>query len=168
MSKNIILMGFMGSGKSVTGKALAKRLNMEFIDMDSFIETEQKMSINDIFKTFGESYFRNLETKASKILGKRENCIIALGGGTVANPENITFLKANGDIFYLFVTPETVEKRLQNDTTRPLLAKDKKNTINTLLNKRIPIYEAAADYTINSNQSVMNAVEQILKIVNKN
>ena len=165
MNKNIILCGFMGSGKSVTGKALAKRLGKEFIDMDSYIEKEQNLSVNEIFEKFGEDYFRNLETKASVALGNCQNTVISCGGGTVIKKENLTALKQNGQVFYLSVTPETVIKRLKNNSDRPLLAEDKENKIKTLLEGRLPIYESAADYIIDSNQTVSFAVEQILKIL---
>ena len=105
MNKNIILCGFMGSGKTVTGKALANRLNMDFIDIDAFIEENEKTSVSHIFKTKGEEYFRNLETKAAITLGSRQNTVISCGGGTVLNPKNVTALKQNGNLFYLSVTP---------------------------------------------------------------
>lgn len=165
MNKNIILCGFMGSGKTVTGKALANRLNMDFIDIDAFIEENEKTSVSHIFKTKGEEYFRNLETKAAITLGSRQNTVISCGGGTVLNPKNVTALKQNGDLFYLSVTPETVIKRLENNTSRPLLAENKEEKIKTLLKNRLPLYKAAADYTIDSNQTVVFAVEQILKIL---
>ena len=164
MNKNIVLFGFMGSGKSVTGKALATRLNAEFIDVDTFIENTENMSINEIFENNGEEYFRNLEAKAVTALGICENKVIACGGGTVINPKNAKALKQNGELFYLSVTPKTVINRLKNDNTRPLLAKDKEKTIKALLESRIPIYESVADHTIDANKSVANVVAQILKI----
>ena len=165
MNKNIILCGFMGSGKTVTGKALANRLNMDFIDIDAFIEENEKTSISDIFEKKGEEYFRNLETKAAITLGSRQNTVISCGGGTVLNPKNVTALKQNGDLFYLSVTPETVIKRLKNNSSRPLLAENKEEKIKTLLKSRLPFYKAVADYIIDSNQTVDFAVEQILKIL---
>ncbi|MEE1026105.1 MAG: shikimate kinase [Acutalibacteraceae bacterium] len=165
MNKNIVLCGFMGSGKTVTGKALAKKLGMEFIDLDIFIEQSQNMSVKDIFASFGEPYFRTLENKAATELGKSENKVIACGGGTVLNPENVAALKVNGEIFYLSVEAQTVKNRLKNDLSRPLLAKDKENAIDTLLKNRRPIYEGAADRIIDSNGSIDYAVEQILKII---
>ena len=165
MNKNIILCGFMGSGKTVTGKSLANRLNMDFIDIDTFIEEQEKTSINDIFEKKGEEYFRSLETKAAITLGNLQNTVISCGGGTVLKQENLTALKQNGEVFYLSVTPETVIKRLKNNSSRPLLAEDKEVKIKTLLKSRSPIYEGVADYVIDSNQTVVFAVEQILKIL---
>lgn len=165
MNKNIILCGFMGSGKTVTGKSLANRLNMDFIDIDTFIEEQEKTSINDIFEKKGEEYFRCIETKAAITLGNLQNTVISCGGGTVLKQENLAALKQNGEVFYLSVTPETVIKRLKNNSSRPLLAEDKEVKIKTLLKSRSPIYEGAADYVIDSNQTVVFAVEQILKIL---
>ena len=165
VNKNIVLCGFMGSGKSVVGKALAQRLNIEFIDMDAFIEKEQNMSVNEIFENKGEECFRKFETEAAISLGNFNDKVISCGGGTVINPKNVMALKQNGKIFYLSVTPETVIKRLENANDRPLLAKDKENTIFALLKNRSPIYEAASDYTVDSNKSVDHTVEQILKII---
>lgn len=165
MNKNIILCGFMGSGKTVTGKALAQKLGKEFIDLDVFIEQNQNMSVKDIFAKFGETHFRNLEREAAAALGKSENKVIACGGGTVLNPENVSALKVNGEIFYLSVEPQTVKIRLNNDTNRPLLTGDKENAIDALLKNRRPIYESAADRIVDSNGSIDYAVEQILKFV---
>jgi len=166
VNKNIVLCGFMGSGKTVTGKALAQKLKMEFIDLDHFIENAENMTVSDIFLKFGEPHFRKLESKAAEALGKSQNKVIACGGGTVVDPENAKALKVNGEIFYLKVSADTVKARLKNDTTRPLLAKDKENAVDSLLAAREPIYLAAADHIIDSNGSIDFAVEQILKIIN--
>ena len=165
MNKNIVLCGFMGSGKTVTGKALAEKLNMDFVDIDVFIEKKENSSVSDIFQNKGEEYFRRLEIKAAIYLGGLENKVISCGGGTVINPKNVTALKQNGELFYLSVSPETVIKRLERANDRPLLAKDKEATVKALLKSRAPIYEAAADYVIDAEKSVDEAVNQILKII---
>lgn len=166
MSKNIVLCGFMGSGKSVTGKLLAEKLGFEFVDMDEFIESQTGISVNDIFKTQGESAFRKMETDAALQLGKKTSLVISSGGGTVLNPQNVNYLKANGILFLLDVTAYTVKSRLKNDASRPLLAKDKENAIETLLNSRKSAYINAADYIIDSNGSKFSAAEEIIKIYN--
>ena len=96
VNKNIVLCGFMGSGKTVTGKALAQKLKMEFIDLDHFIENAEIMTVSDIFLKFGEPHFRKLESKAAEVLGKSRNKVIACGGGTVIHPQNAKALKVNG------------------------------------------------------------------------
>ena len=163
MNKNIVLCGFMGSGKSSVGKALSDRLNKEFIDIDAFIEEKEKMSVNEIFKTLGEEYFRKAESKAAYSLGALSNKIIACGGGTVLNPENVKALKENGELFYLSVCPDTVTQRLKNCTDRPLLAKDMENTVTTLLNKREPIYKSVCDFVIDANKPLNLVINQILE-----
>lgn len=164
MDKNIVLCGFMGSGKSVTGKLIAEKLGLTFVDMDDFIEKENQMTVAQIFSKYGEQTFRKMETDAAKLLGKKRGLVIACGGGAVINPQNVDYLKSGGNIFYLEVSADTVKKRLKNDTTRPLLAKDKENAIESLLKERKAVYKAVADYTIDSNGSKHSAAEEIIKI----
>lgn len=166
MSKNIVLCGFMGSGKSVTGKLIAEKLGFTFVDMDSFLEKQSGMSVNDIFKTLGEPSFRRMETEAAKQLGQKDSLVIATGGGAVLNPQNVNYLKANGIVFLLNVTADTVKNRLKNDASRPLLAKDKENTIENLLSERKAAYLSAADYIIDSNSSKFCTADDIIKIYN--
>ncbi len=167
--KSIILCGFMGSGKTVTGKALAKALNAEFIDLDKYIEDKEGMSVKDIFSRFGEEYFRTKETEACSLLGGLKGKVIALGGGTVINPKNRELLKAEGNKIYLLsVTPETVKARLKRDSNRPLLSKNKDEAIDRLFKERENIYLSSADFVIESNSTVENSVEQILKIHKEN
>lgn len=165
MNKNIILCGFMGSGKTVTGKALAIKTNMEFIDIDLFIEREQKMSVSNIFEKYGEAHFRKLETDAVKYLSSLSGKIIACGGGTVLNSENVAALKSGGKIYYLSVTPEMIEARLKNDKSRPLLANDKHNTLIKLFNQRLPIYTSVADHIIMADGTIEHTVAEILKTI---
>ena len=96
MSKNIILIGFMGTGKSTLGRYLAKRMRAKFIDMDIAIENDLGMSVADIFKRYGENYFRQQERELVKRLSAKSGMIIATGGGTVKNPANVADLKKNG------------------------------------------------------------------------
>ena len=166
MTKNIILCGFMGSGKTSVGTALAKALNKDFIDLDKYIEQAEGITVSEIFARFGENYFRDLETKAVTLLGSQSGRVISLGGGTLLKSENIKPLKQNGIIFYLDVNADTVLNRLKYDTTRPLLKNNKQQVVYDLINARAPIYKAAADYTVDSNGSVDDAVNQILKIIN--
>lgn len=166
MTKNLILCGFMGSGKTSVGTALAKTLSKEFIDLDKYIEKNEGLTVSEIFARFGEEHFRNLETKAATCLGSESGRVISLGGGTVLRSENIPPLKQNGIIFYLDVNADTVLNRLKYDTTRPLLKNNKEQVVYDLINTRAPIYKAAADYTVDSNGSVDDAVNQILNIIN--
>lgn len=168
MKENIVLCGFMGSGKSVTGKLLAEKLGFNFFDLDHVIEQAEQMTISEIFEKHGEAEFRKMETKAARKLGNLSGAIIACGGGTVLKQENITALKKNGKLFFLEVSPETVLERLAKDTSRPLLrAEDKEARIQNLLTARTPLYHAAADFVINANQSKEAVAENILKTLCK-
>lgn len=165
MNKNIILCGFMGSGKTACGTALAKELGLDFVDLDTYIEKAEGLTVSEIFARFGEEYFRSLETKAATDLGAQSGKVIALGGGTVLRKENLLPLKLGGIIFYLDVTGEKVLERLKNDTTRPLLKENKEQTVFDLLKSREPFYKAAADYIIDANGSVDDTVNQILEYI---
>ncbi len=164
---NIILCGFMGCGKSTIGKSLAKKLNYNFIDSDEYIERVQNASITEIFNKFNEETFRKLETEAIKEIIKKDNCIISLGGGAVLNPENVKIIKSNGNIFFLNISAQEVYKRLDNDTSRPLLqTKDKFITISTLLQQRLPIYNSVSDYKIDvDGKNVDQIVKEIINFI---
>ena len=162
IKNNIVLSGFMGSGKTTTGTKLAKLLKMEFIDLDRWIEQKENMTVAEIFDKSGEDYFRALETNAAKILGGQKGKVIACGGGTVLKEENALALKQNGKIFYLSVDAQTVKNRLKGDSTRPLLAEDKENSIFSLLTQREPIYRATADFIIEADGDTQNTINKIL------
>ena len=165
MQNNIVLIGFMGSGKSTIGKAVADRLGLKFYDLDLYIEEKQNMKITDIFEKFGEEHFRRLESQAAAELSTKENVVISCGGGTVLRKENADILKKNGKVFYLNIDAETVIDRLKDDCSRPLLQRDDKEVaINELLSKRNPIYEAVCDYKINANFSVDLVVDRIIEL----
>lgn len=142
--KNIILVGFMGTGKTVTGRVLAERTGMDLVDMDSLIEKQQGKTIPEIFAQDGEAAFRAMERRMVQELSKRSGLIISTGGGIVLNPENITDFEKTGLAVCLTASPETIFQRLKNDTSRPLLSGDKKGQISALLKKRKPLYAAIA------------------------
>ena len=150
MSKrNIVLVGFMGTGKTVTGRVLAERTGMELVDMDSIIEERRGKTIPELFAQEGEPAFRILERELVKELATRNGLIISTGGGIVLDPDNITDFEKTGLVVCLTASPETIFQRLENDTTRPLLSGDKKSQIAALLEKRKPLYAAIA-YQIDS------------------
>lgn len=142
--KNIILVGFMGTGKTVTGRILAERTGMELVDMDALIELRQGKSIPEIFAQDGEAAFRSMERELVKELSARNGLIISTGGGIVLDPGNIADFEQTGLVVCLTASPETILKRLENDTTRPLLSGDKKSQIASLLETRKPLYDAIA------------------------
>lgn len=150
MKKNIILIGFMGSGKSVLGKLLARELNYSFIDCDSEIEAQERLSISDIFAKYGEEHFRRLETQMLKQLCGLDGAVISTGGGAVTIDNNIPILKEGGIVVFLNASADEIASRLVDDTTRPLLqCEDKLQRINNILDKRIPLYRQTAHIIIN-------------------
>lgn len=148
--KHVILMGFMGSGKSTMGIRLSYKMRRTLLDTDKLIEKKEGMSISDIFEKHGEAYFRAKETEVLQSL-KEETAerIISLGGGTPLREENRAIMKELGTVVYLKVSADTVYERLKGDTTRPLLqGENPKQKIEQLLAERGGIYESAADLVI--------------------
>lgn len=166
--KNIVLCGFMGSGKTTVGRQLARITNMKYIDIDHYIEQKENKTIKDIFAEFGEDYFRDLEHKASVELAEKENCIIASGGGTLLFDRNVEALKKNGTVVLLNVPLNSIKYRLRNDKKRPLLQRpDKDKVMEELYNKRLPIYTKVADYVVNANKPPLATAENIKKLLLK-
>lgn len=147
---NVILIGFMGSGKTTVGLRLSYRLRRAVIDTDKEIEKEEKRAISDIFATDGEAYFRDRETAClKKLLESTANQIISVGGGLPLREENRKLLHELGQVFYLQASAETIYERVKHDTTRPLLQGDDPQTkIKTLLAERDDHYRDAADVVI--------------------
>lgn len=148
--KNIVLTGFMGTGKSGVGRILAKKLSYILIDSDAEIEKEQKMSITDIFKQHGEAIFRDIESDIIKRLSDMENVVISTGGGAVLRESNIENLRKKGVIVCLTASPETILRRVEHSNERPLLHVDNPlQKIKELLNSREQYYRNA-DITIST------------------
>ncbi len=147
---NVILIGFMGCGKTTVGLRLSYRLRRAVIDTDKEIEKEEKRAISDIFATDGEGYFRDKETAClQKLIESTSNQIISVGGGLPLREENRRLLHELGQVFYLRAKGETIYERLKDDTTRPLLqGGDPLTKIETLLQERDSYYRAAADVVI--------------------
>ena len=164
MKDNIILIGFMGCGKSSVGIKLSYRLKRTIIDTDKWIEKKQGMTISDIFATEGEPAFRQMETDCLKaLIETADKQIISVGGGLPMKEENHGLLKKLGRVVYLKITPEAVYERLKGDTTRPLLqVEDPMKKIEELLALRGPVYEKCADVVIEvSDKSFEEILEQI-------
>lgn len=140
---NIILAGFMGTGKTTVGKLLARYRGMEFTDMDDCIVRRTGKSIPEIFATDGEPAFRALERQVVIELSARSGLVVATGGGVVLNPDNLRDFSAHGLLVCLTASPEVILERLRGDTGRPLLnAGDKGGKIRALLASRQHLYEA--------------------------
>lgn len=149
MSK-IILIGFMGCGKSTVGKRLSYAFRKPFLDTDKIIEKKVNMTISELFQEKGEEYFRDMETVCIKELIKESGeYIIAAGGGLVLRSENRRLLKELGRVIYLRAKPDTIYERLKKDSTRPLLQGDNpKEKIRTMMSERAAVYEEAAQIIV--------------------
>jgi shikimate kinase len=162
--KNIILTGFMGTGKTEVGRDLARLLNMKLIDVDTEIEKSQKMTINEIFKQSGEPWFREIETEMIKKISENKNIIISAGGGAVLKQENMDNLRKNGVIVCLTATPETILKRTSNYKGRPLLlVGNPLERIKELLNFRRPFYEKADIMIDTEGKTPLQIAEEIIE-----
>lgn len=158
---NIVLIGFMGSGKTTFGKALAKHMNMEFLDTDAYIEEKAGKSIPQIFAEDGEAEFRRLETQILQYLRDSvKRTVLATGGGMPLRRENAGLLKEIGKVCYLTAAPQVIYNRVKGDGNRPLLqGEDPYGTICHLMKERSPLYEQAADVVVDANS---NDVEEML------
>ncbi len=151
MSKNIVLIGFMGVGKSLAAKHLSEKLQRPVICTDDLIVAKEGKSIAKIFQDNGEAYFRKVEADIVASIADKQNVIVDCGGGVALNPENLELLKKTGIVFYLSASPEEIYKNVKDQTNRPLLnTPDPKNKIKELLQARRPFYEKA-DHVIDAD-----------------
>ena len=163
-SYNIVLIGFMGAGKTTISDYLSTMFDMRLVEMDQVIAEREEMSIPDIFATYGEEYFRGLETKLLKELQSGKNCIISCGGGAALRQENVTEMKKNGRVVLLTASPETIYERVKDSDDRPVLNGNKNvDFIADLMEKRREKYEAAADVVIQTdNKTVLQISEELI------
>lgn len=162
----IILIGFMGAGKTSVGKKLAKELNFDFRDTDHEIELLENKSISDIFEQNGEKYFRKLENNVLEKLVKNDNIVISTGGGIIITEENLNILKNEEKVIFLDGSVETIIKHLDNERNkRPLLKKSKNlnKKIEELLSIRYEKYREVSDILIDINgKNIDEVISQIL------
>ena len=118
---NLVLIGFMGSGKTTVAEYLHGLLEMEVVEMDQVISLRQQMSIPEIFGKYGEEYFRDLETELLKELQEKTNVVISCGGGVPLREQNVQEMKKNGTVIWLTASAETIYERVKEDQNRPLL-----------------------------------------------
>ena len=170
MKNNIILIGYMGCGKTTLGIKLSYRERVGMLDTDKMIEQKNKKSVAEIFDSEGEAVFRQMETDVLKeIAGYHERYIISVGGGLPMNEENRTLLKELGEVIYLRAKPDTIYGRLKNDTTRPLLRGDNpQEKIKEMIAFRGPIYEKTATSVIDvDGKDFEEILCEIQKIIHK-
>jgi shikimate kinase len=168
MKDNIVLIGFMGSGKTSVGTKLARVLDYKFLDTDAYIEEEYQDTIAAIFANEGEASFRTLETETLKKLSQNlHGYVISTGGGMPLREENVALLHELGFVVFLKTSKETIYERLKDDKTRPLLQGDNPmKKIEELLTYRTPIYEAAADQVIvTDGESFYQIIKDIIDVI---
>ncbi|KJS16320.1 MAG: shikimate kinase [Peptococcaceae bacterium BRH_c4b] len=162
--KNVVLIGFMATGKTTVGRRLAARLGLDFVDTDAEIERITGKTVQEIFSCYGVVRFRSEESLAIKKLAGEKGRVIATGGGVVLDPENITELRRNGVLIRLVAAPEVIVSRVDRKRDRPLLNQsDVRGTVEKLMREREDFYRRAADYTVDtSSLNKEEAVEQII------
>lgn len=164
--KNVILTGFMGTGKTTAGKLAAKKLGLRFLDEDEYIESKVGMSIPEIFRRFGEDYFRDVESQCTLELSKMRHCLVATGGGVVLRKQNLEALRSGGIIINLDASLDTILKHTQHSKGRPLLDGQSVQQIEDRLQSRKKYY-ADCDHMISVDgltpEQVANRIVQICR-----
>lgn len=159
---NIVLCGFMGSGKTTVGLELAKIMGRKFIDTDDMIEREQGVAIKAIFTVHGEDYFRDLEFACCKKISAMKNCVVSTGGGALTFKRNVDALKQGGKIVFLDADFDVICQRIGNTKTRPLFQDREK--ARALYDERRPKYLSAADYVVDGNMSARKTAMEIAEM----
>lgn len=164
--KNIVLIGFMGSGKSFVSNKLGAVLNRPVISTDKWIEKRAERTIPEIFQDSGEAYFRRLERQAIEEIALKEGIVIDCGGGVVLNQRNLEDLKKTGILFYLEASADFLFKNIQRGEHRPLMdVSDPLSKIKELLKIREPFYQQA-DYLIDADYKTIDEITaSILKVI---
>jgi shikimate kinase len=173
----IYLAGFMGAGKSTIGPILANTLGWDFYDLDKVIEKNEGIKVREIFETKGEHYFRKVERELLQKISAEHNVVISLGGGTMADEENLRILKKTGTIFYLKASQEAIYKRLKYKRDRPSLhingdfpesGEQLMELIIKLLNEREKFYLLSDHIILTDNIPVGKTVDKIARIISSN
>lgn len=164
--RNIVLTGFMGTGKTEVGRLLSHRLGYALVDIDSEIEKDQRMAITEIFRQRGEPAFRDIETAVIRRFSGVANVVISTGGGAVLRQENMDALREKGIVVCLMATPGTIYRRIASSNDRPLLrVEDPLKRIEELLDARRPYYEKADIVIDTENKSPLEVAEEIIRKV---
>ena len=153
LPENIVLVGFMGSGKSTVGRMLARQLRFRFLDTDKLVEEREGATIPEIFAQHGEAHFRECETSALESLRSVRQHILATGGGIVTVPGNIPLLRSLGLVVLLKADPEEIYRRVSRNAERPLLqVEDPRRRVLDQMTLRQPLYESAAHFQVDSTR----------------
>ena len=161
---NIFLVGMMGAGKTTLGKALARRLQREFVDTDRVLVERTGVAVATIFEIEGEEGFRRRESAILEELASRDDCVVATGGGAILSPDNRRVMREGGTVVYLRARLESLWERTRQDTSRPLLrTPDPKKTLADLLEQRDPLYRETAHIVVDTgSQSSTTLVSRVV------
>jgi len=167
--QSIVIIGFMGTGKSSTGKALARKTGLPRLDTDEIVSSGFGLEVMEVFARFGEEKFRDAESEALGRLSKAGPAIIVTGGGIVLRPENVKMLRELGRVVSLEADEETLFRRISQRATRPLLqTEDPRATLVELLRARAPLYREAADVRVDTSRLTHEEVaDAVLKSIEK-
>lgn len=173
MKKQIVyLTGFMGSGKSTIGPILANTIGYDFLDIDERIEGNERSAIHEIFSASGEKHFREVEQGVLRDVSKLRSVVVSLGGGTVANDENLLLVKNTGVLIYLRADPRQIFQRLRHKTDRPLLKTPDGQTLSDnqlmdrirgLINERDRFYYQADVVVKTDDKKIGLTVDEIVR-----
>ena len=169
---HVVIIGFMGSGKTRVGKQLSRDLGLPFVDLEKLIVKKMNLSVREIFEKFGEPFFRALETMALKEL-INDRRVISLGSGLPLQEQNQKYLKELGTVVYLKGSLETLKKRLEGSSKDPLLdGEDRDDKIKKLLKQRDPVYQKFADIQVVTGvkpfEELVHEIEEKLAAYEKN
>ena len=169
LSRNVILIGFMGSGKSSVGRLLATDLGFQFVDTDAMVVEAAGMQISDLFAQYGEGVFRDYESEALGALFPRDRIVVATGGGIVIRESNRSLLHRLGLVVALTASEEVIFERVSRNNKRPLLqTENPRETISKLLAARAPLYASTADLVIDTTGiSHRQVIEEIISAANR-
>ncbi len=165
---NIYLIGMMGSGKTVTGKALAEILDDSFLDLDAEIQAQEGRTIPEIFASSGEAYFRDTESSVLERISKKHGQVVATGGGIVLRDGNVRLMKMTGKVVLLKATAESLWQRVRYSKDRPLLNKpDPFGALQQILNDREIFYEKACHFSVLTDgkiaEDVASEIQELLR-----
>jgi len=164
--RNIVLIGFMGTGKSTVGKKLAKALSWSFIDIDAYIERKESTTIPDLFREQGEPYFRDIESNAIQQVLSQSKQVVSMGGGAVLRKDNCKTMLDNGLVIALTATPEAIIERVKGNSDRPLLQGNLEERVYTMMEQRQGAYAFAhvtIDTLSHSPEEIAAQIQRLLQ-----